>query len=207
MSSENPYSTPLPNVSDPNKVTARKTSGFVIAICVIFILFGIANILVTPCQLGIMFLAPDFLMDMAKQGNSDPEQIEILEKQFEHTKKIRTHPVVLAPLILSILLGLAQLVSSIAGFRRSQFGKSSIPMVAGFAILVTIISVICGFLTPTMDDLPEMDQQNAAAMIGYGVAIVITVGCLVFYGIAIAYSMSNSYKEHFGEATDTMYKP
>lgn len=206
MSSDNPYSTPLPNESDPNKITARKTSGFVIAICVIFILFGIVNLTVTPCQLGLMFVGQDVLLDIVKQGN-DEQQIELVEKQIEHTKKIRTHPTVLIPVFLSILLGLGQLVSSIAGFRRSQFGRSTIPIVAAFAIFVTIVNVVCEFLQPAMEDMPQMDMQNPIAMIGMGIGILIIVGCVVFYGIAIAHSMSNSYKEHFGESTDTMYQP
>ena len=206
MSVDNPYSTPLANESNPEMVPTRKNSGFVIAICVVFILFGIYNLTVMPCSFAMLFFGPEMIQNIIPEDDNSEEAKQV-RQQMEQAKDMGKSPFVLVPVLASILLGLGQLIASIAGFRKSQFGKSSIPMVAGIAILVTLVSIVCVFFQPTPPDNGLGNAQNETAqMIGIAVNIIFGVGCIVFYGIIVAFSMSGAYKAHFGEQPTTMYQ-
>ena len=206
MSVDNPYSTPMANESNPEMVPTRKNSGFVIAICVVFILFGIYNVTINPCAFAMLFFGPEMIKNIIPEDDNS-EEAKQMRQQMEQTKEMGKSPFVIVPLVASIFLGLGQLIASIAGFRRSQFGKSSIPMVAGLAILVSLVSIVCMFFQPTPPDNGLGGAQDETfQMIGIVMNVIFGVGFVVFYGIVVAFSMSGSYKAHFGEQPTTMYQ-
>lgn len=208
MSSENPYSAPLGQQQNPNVLTTHTNSAFVIAICVVYLVFGISNLTCMPCMISFAFYMPEFLEYAAEQDPSFSEQNEDVMKQMEALKEFRNPTNFYVMISCGLLLGLFQLIVGIAGFKRSQFAKSSIPVVAVFGLIVIGISVVLGMLEPSLEEmgldeeqLQQMQAQQGVSMI---LPIVTTVLFVGFYISVLVFSFSERYRAHFGEDQNTM---
>jgi amino acid transporter len=208
MSSENPYSAPLGQQQNPNVLTTHTNSGFVIAICVVYLVFGISNLTCMPCTISFFFYLPEWMDFAAEQDPAFSEENAEVMEQMELLKKFRNPTNFYVMISCGLLLGLFQLVVGIAGFKRSQFAKSSIPVVAVFALIVIGVSVVLGMLEPSPEDmgldeetLKQIQAQQGVSMI---VPIVTTVLFVGFYISVLVFSFSERYRAHFGEDQNTM---